>query len=326
MPGGRASQAFVLQSDGSYAPLTAGALGPSGSNVYAPIKEDFYPSPGAVPQGRPAQAWVLQTDGSYAPNVAGGGGGGGSGTVTSVSAGSSDIVIGGTPTVTPTVDLSATVKTDLGLAASSVQSVGAGSADVVIGGTGTAPTVDLSATVKTELGLAASSVQSVAAGDTSIVVGGTATAPTVETGTLDVIATDHPPAGNWSNNSHKITALANGTVTSDAATFGQASGSASVTASGNAATVATATRSTLVTNNSAATLTITISTTGAAAQQPLIVQILDFSGVAQTLTWVNTENSTVSVPTTSNGSTTLPLTVGFIWNAATSKWRCVAVA
>jgi hypothetical protein len=51
------------------------------------------------------------------------GGGGGSGTVTSVSAGSSDIVIGGTPTVAPTVDLSAAVKAELGLAGSSVQSV-----------------------------------------------------------------------------------------------------------------------------------------------------------------------------------------------------------
>ncbi|HEX5268911.1 MAG TPA: hypothetical protein VFW33_00425, partial [Gemmataceae bacterium] len=48
-------------------------------------------------------------------------------------------------------------------------------------------------------------VASVTAGDTSVVIGGTATAPTVETGTLDVIASDHPPAANWSNNSKKIT-------------------------------------------------------------------------------------------------------------------------
>ena len=64
-------------------------------------------------------------------------------------------------------------------------------------------------------------VESVTAGDTSIVVGGTATAPTIETGTLDVIAADHPPAGNWSNNGHKITGLANGTAATDAATVGQ---------------------------------------------------------------------------------------------------------
>jgi hypothetical protein len=143
---------------------------------------------------------------------------------------------------------------------------------------------------------------------------------------LSAIATANPTAANVAMNSHKITSVSNGTANSDAASFGQAAGSAAVTASAGAATVATATRSTLVTNNAASSLAITISTTGATAQQPLIVQILDFSGVAQTLSWVNTENSTVSVPTTSNGSTTLPLTVGFIWNAATSKWRCVAVA
>jgi len=53
------------------------------------------------------------------------------------------------------------------------------------------------------------------------VVGGTATAPTVRTATLDVIAADHPPAADWSNNSHKITSLASGSASSDAAAFGQ---------------------------------------------------------------------------------------------------------
>jgi hypothetical protein len=64
-------------------------------------------------------------------------------------------------------------------------------------------------------------VDSVTAGDLSIVVGGTASAPTIETGTLDEIAALHPPAGNWSNNSKKITALANGSGAQDAAAFGQ---------------------------------------------------------------------------------------------------------
>ena len=74
-------------------------------------------------------------------------------------------------------------------------------------------------------------VTSVAAGDTSIVVGGTSAAPTLETGTLDVIAADHPPAGNWSNNSHKITSLANGSGAQDAAAYGQ------TPAGGNTATI-----------------------------------------------------------------------------------------
>jgi len=99
-----------------------------------------------------------------------------------------------------------------------------------------------------------------------------------------------------------------------------------ITASGNAATVTRANRNNVVTNNSAATLTVTLSTTGATAGDWIIVQILDFSAVAQTITWVNTENSTISAPTTSNGSTTLPLSVTFKWNPQTSKWRCLGYA
>ena len=65
-------------------------------------------------------------------------------------------------------------------------------------------------------------VDSVTATDTSIVVDNTDPAnPTVATGTLDVIATDHPPAANWSNNSHKITGLANGSASTDAQAYGQ---------------------------------------------------------------------------------------------------------
>lgn len=99
-----------------------------------------------------------------------------------------------------------------------------------------------------------------------------------------------------------------------------------ITASGNAATVPITSRISTVTNNSAATLTITITTTSAVDGMMVIVRILDFSAAAQTITWVNTENSTVTAPTTSNGSTTLPLTVGFQYNSATSKWRCIASA
>lgn len=97
-----------------------------------------------------------------------------------------------------------------------------------------------------------------------------------------------------------------------------------ITASGNAATVPITHRLNTVTNNSAATLTITMTTASAVDGQLVIVRILDFSAVAQTITWVNTENSGVTAPATSNGSTTLPLTVGFQYNSQTSKWRCLA--
>lgn len=99
-----------------------------------------------------------------------------------------------------------------------------------------------------------------------------------------------------------------------------------IAASSNAATVPITSRISTVTNSSAATLTITITTTSAVDGMLVMVRILDFSGVAQTITWVNTENSTVTAPTTSNGSTTLPLTVGFQYNTNTTKWRCIAVA
>lgn len=99
-----------------------------------------------------------------------------------------------------------------------------------------------------------------------------------------------------------------------------------IPASSNAATIPVTFKNNIVTNSSAATLTVTMTTSGAANMQPVIVQILDFSAVAQTITWINTENSTVSVPTTTNGSTTLPITIGFIYNIITSKYRCVAVS
>lgn len=99
-----------------------------------------------------------------------------------------------------------------------------------------------------------------------------------------------------------------------------------IAASGNAATVPITARIHTVTNNSAATLTITLTTTSAVDGQLQIIRVLDFSAAAQTITWVNTENSTVTAPATSNGSTTLPLTAGFQYNAATSKWRCIATA
>lgn len=96
-----------------------------------------------------------------------------------------------------------------------------------------------------------------------------------------------------------------------------------ITASANAATVPITSRISTVTNNSAATLTITVTTTSAVDGQLIEVRILDFSGVAQTITWVNTESSNVTIPTTSNGSTTLPLSIQLQFNSLTTKWRCV---
>jgi len=96
--------------------------------------------------------------------------------------------------------------------------------------------------------------------------------------------------------------------------------------SGNTVTVPITHRLHNITATSAAAMSITLTTTSAVDGQMSIVRIYDSSAVAQTITWVNTENSSIAAPTTSNGSTTLPLTVGFMYNSQTLKWRCVASA
>lgn len=99
-----------------------------------------------------------------------------------------------------------------------------------------------------------------------------------------------------------------------------------ITASGNAATVPITSRLNTVTNNSAATLTITMTTTSAVDGQLSMVRVLPSSAAAQTITWVNTENSTVTAPILTNATTTSPVTVGFQYNGGTSLWRCIASA
>ncbi|HXO24751.1 MAG TPA: hypothetical protein VN870_09220 [Streptosporangiaceae bacterium] len=64
-------------------------------------------------------------------------------------------------------------------------------------------------------------VTSVTAGDASISVGGTPAEPTIETGTLDEIATLHPPAAAVAMNGQKITGQAAGSASTDSANVGQ---------------------------------------------------------------------------------------------------------
>lgn len=138
------------------------------------------------------------------------GGAGGSGTVKSVTAGDTSIVVGGTA-VNPTVETA-----DLATIASDHPTAG----DVALNAhkiTGLANGV--AATDAATVGqLSGGTVTSVTAADTSIVVSGTASAPTVRTGTLDVIATDHPAAADWSNAAHKITSVKDPTLAQDVAT------------------------------------------------------------------------------------------------------------
>ena len=95
-----------------------------------------------------------------------------------------------------------------------------------------------------------------------------------------------------------------------------------ITATGNAATVPVTAGNVKVTNNSDATLTITMATASATDGQVTTVRVYDHSSSSETISWVNTENA-ATAPTTSNGSTTLPKTVTFQFNAATTKFRCI---
>jgi len=99
-----------------------------------------------------------------------------------------------------------------------------------------------------------------------------------------------------------------------------------ITVASNAATVPVTYRLNTITNNAAGAVAITMTVTGATDGQLTVVRFYDYSAVAQTLTWVNTENSMTQVPGTSNGSITLPLTVGFEFNGGTSLWRCISVS
>ena len=65
------------------------------------------------------------------------------------------------------------------------------------------------------------SVTNVSSADSSIVVTNPTTTPSLQLASLSTIATNEPPSANWSNNSHKITSLANGSAAQDAAAFGQ---------------------------------------------------------------------------------------------------------
>lgn len=80
-----------------------------------------------------------------------------------------------------------------------------------------------------------------------------------------------------------------------------------------------------ITAQSAAITSFTSSLTGTPVDGDTIRISITDNGTARAITWgTSFEASTVALPTTTVISTRLD--VGFFWNAATSKWRCVASA
>jgi hydroxyethylthiazole kinase-like sugar kinase family protein len=80
----------------------------------------------------------------------------------------------------------------------------------------------------------------------------------------------------------------------------------------------------VITGQTVAITSFTTNLTGTATNgQKLWIAITGTGSIA--ITWgASFEASTVSLPTTT--ATTARLDVGFVWNATTSKWRCVASA
>lgn len=123
------------------------------------------------------------------------------------------------------------------------------------------------------LAVGGAGVNSVSAGDASITIGGTASDPAVATGTLDVIATTHPPAFDWDNNGKKITGIADPASSQDAATKNYVDSATFNNQSGTTYTLVLADQGKTVnfTGASAATLTIPPSSSVAFSTSPAAV-------------------------------------------------------
>jgi hypothetical protein len=169
------------------------------------------------------------------------------------------------------------------------------------------------------------------------------------------------PAAAVAFNAKKITGLANGSGAQDAAAFGQIPTSASaiggmLTATYDAANIAQQVLGTTATQTATnKRITKRVGTVASSATPTINTDNVDFFSItalavditsmttnlsgtptdAQTL-WLaitgtatraiawgaSFEASTIALPTTT--VSTARLDVGFVWNAATSKWRCVA--
>ena len=171
-------------------------------------------------------------------------------------------------------------------------------------------------------------VQAISSPNSTIVVGGTSTDPTIDINSPLSVAN----GGTGATTQNFVDLSSNQVIYGNKSFQGTTTVQAlidnvwTVNVSSNSGTCVDNYRINNFINSSAGAMTIIMPRTLFIDGQLMMVRIYDYSNVAQNITWVNTENSAVSAPTTSNGSTTLPLTVGFQFNSLTFNWRCIASA
>lgn len=125
------------------------------------------------------------------------------------------------------------------------------------------------------------SVTTVGSGDSSIVVTNPTTTPSLQIATMDVLFGNRPPAAAVAFNAKKITGLANGTSSTDAAAFGQIPVQLAPTAVKTGAYNASAADLVLC-NTSAASFTVTLPT-APADKTTIGIKVIVF-GAGKTLT------------------------------------------
>jgi hypothetical protein len=153
---------------------------------------------------------------------------------------------------------------------------------------------------------------------------------------IDTIAGLHPTAANWSNSSHKITGLADGTASGDAATYNQVALKAGTTFTGrvapavsNLSWASTIAVDASLGNHFRITLVGATAVLGAPSNpvdgQRIIVEVLQDGTGSRLLTYDTAYLFSTGLPSptlsTAAGATDL---LGFIYNSTKAKWLFVA--
>lgn len=183
--------------------------------------------------------------------------------------------------------------------------------------------------------------------DTTTVDAGNVIGPTGPAGTngadgttldLHALTTDNPTTANWGNNGKKIQNTAAGGATGEVATYEQVALKSGTTFTGrNVPAIASLTFAATILINAAlanyfrVTLTASTGTLDAPSNpadgQPMIVEISQDATGGRTMAWnaAYLFSTSFPSPTLSTGANAIDI-LGFVYNAAKSKWLCVGQA